>query len=185
MSQAGLSIIFLGIHRYLEGNQHCLLWCVAKYLGFFVYESSSSSSSSSSSPPPSSSSSLSKWHYSPMRTFSSLMDFSLSVLFFDVLRHQHVYKTVDTQTSILPTPQPTHDLLFRDKEVMISDYFNIVSTEHCIDIHLYNQKNMHQNVHSWLSLVLKKSVAGWQWFYVSEVAAMYSRCGKAQCLLLS
>ena len=59
----------------------------------------------------------------------------------------YIYKIVDTQTSILPTPQPAHDLLFQDKEVMISDYFNIVSAEHCIDINLYNQHNIHQNVH--------------------------------------
>jgi hypothetical protein len=31
----------------------------------------------------------------------------------------------------------------------------------------------------------KKSVAGWQWLYVFEVAAMYSPYGRAQCSLLS
>jgi len=39
-SRTGLSIIFPGIHKYLEVNRHCLLWYRAKYLGFFVYESS-------------------------------------------------------------------------------------------------------------------------------------------------
>ena len=57
------------------------------------------------------------------------------------------HKNVDVQTSILPNLHPAHDLLFHDKEVIISDYFNIVCTWHCIEINLYNQHNMHQNIH--------------------------------------
>jgi hypothetical protein len=68
----------------------------------------------------------------------------------------YVYTIVATQTSVLFTPQPAHDLLFQDKEVMTPDYFNIVSPEHCID----TTNRTYIKMYTFDCVWLQQSVAG-------------------------